>query len=69
MRYKRVLGKQVLLVICNFSTREINYYVPSEYVHTTHKCLISNTNTKSWTDKGRIVLAPYGAQVYLIDLN
>lgn len=52
--YTRTLGEEKLLVVCNFSDKEVKYEMPEEFRNGT--CIISNTQVGD-------VVEPYGAYV------
>ncbi len=59
--YTRTLGKEKILIICNFASKSVDYNVIDEFSLPTSKVLISNVKrTKLFTNG---ILAPYEAMV------
>ena len=58
--YTRTLGDERLLVVCNFSAKELNYEVPAEFEG--GHILIANTDR---TGSGDAVIRPYEAYVIM----
>ena len=59
--YSRTLGNEKLLVVCNFTDKEISYQIPEEYRN--GECLISN-----YVEQNSGVLRPYEAFVLHINI-
>ncbi|WP_047982712.1 glycoside hydrolase family 13 protein [Ornithinibacillus contaminans] len=60
--YLRAYENQRLLVVTNFSGKEVNYKIPNEL--TTGEILVGNYADIPAEDEGRMVLRPYEARVY-----
>lgn len=67
--YKRTLGDERLLVLCNFTDQEVVYEVPEEFVGRQGKVLIGNygeAESEGRKLSGKIGLRAYETMVYLV---
>lgn len=60
--YTRTLDAQKLLVICNFTDKELSYSIPDEFAVPNRKVLISNYETDALPQK-ELTLKPYQSTV------
>ncbi|WP_349944260.1 alpha-glucosidase [Lacrimispora sp. BS-2] len=60
--YIRRLGKEKLLVLCNFTDEELQVSIPDEFHGEDGECLIGNYEHRTGDDKNRLL--PYEAIVY-----
>jgi Glycosidases len=65
--YTRTLDKEKLLVICNFTEKENAFQTPSDINTKYQKLIISNYDVLN-QDLTNIVLRPYEARVYLLQV-
>ncbi|WP_400243647.1 alpha-glucosidase [Niallia sp. JL1B1071] len=64
--YKRSLNGETLVVICNFSEKEIETNVLQEVTFDSCEMLISNYQDSDKEEEGEMILLPYEARVYLV---
>ena len=60
--YKRLLGQEELLTVCNFTDCEVDFDVPEEFDGA--ECLIANMDGAR---RGHVILRPYEAFVLYKD--
>ena len=63
--YLRMLGSQILLIICNFSEDETEFIMPNNLIGKKGELLISNYKNDTDIDKMRLKLRPYESRVIL----
>ena len=63
--YLRMLGSQILLIICNFSEDETEFIMPNNLIGKKGELLISNYKNDADIDKMRLKLRPYESRVIL----
>lgn len=61
--YVRTMNDEMLLVVCNFFDKNVNFRLPEYIKYTTSEILISNYNVENSSPEN-INLRPYEAIVY-----
>ncbi|CPR14442.1 glycoside hydrolase family 13 protein [Brenneria goodwinii] len=66
--YIRVLGKETLIIICSFSEKKVNYFLPENLSKSQAKLLLSNYSDSPGIIIPNVELRPYEALIYYSEM-